>query len=683
MATIINVTSGNGELGALEDWSVQDDATPTIVGSGGGSVGNINAQAKAVAASQYLNNGNITISDPDLGDYLGTVDSVSVKKDTVSLTGGGLLNVLNIEVNAPAIYGTQTLSDAYTTYIGLCFTTPPSISYTAASNPVVAYAAWSGNAWDYIRNLAAATKTEVAVINGVIIIRDVGAVTMEIPNTIDITLNPDSQDTAKTVEIVSQRTTTVNSTGANLYNYVLNPSVETNATDWANNLIIGTATTSPVRSTTVSYSGTASYRGVYSTALSFGTNRLTVGYSTATGTIPYTTDPVYFSVAARVGFTVTAGMYISVEPTLGWYDSSGVATGPVTSLGQWAMINGSWRQFVSSGVSMPANAVTAKIGITLRALPTGVGTAMTGITFAADAAIVSPQTSAFFDGNTATASWTGTTNNSISFMANPNNVSMYNAFDDNNNIITVAAGEVSSVDLTTTNSPSILAPLQPTNGTSVIPGQYIVSGADDLPIVASQWLAYGGSVTAIISSKPNTIELIVTGPTINIPGAAGPYSLSISDGTNQYAMLNIAGAGVLVAPVTFTLQTGASNTQNEVGTTIDIPFIITDAQARTAGSEVAMYYGGNNITIEFELAAEATEGFGLAVGSMVKWNDNNFRVTSCNFNNATVRIIAVARPTGTDWNTIWTGKTGVHWNTVWGAKAYTGSDYTVTPMKAS
>lgn len=128
-------------------------------------------------------------------------------------------------------------------------------------------------------------------------------------------------------------------------------------------------------------------------------------------------------------------------------------------------------------------------------------------------------------------------------------------------------------------------------------GVYSVSGNDGLPITAAQWQGQGGSVRVRITEDPSIIE-------INIHGASmpeyAPYRIAMSSGSsNFYNSLHVTGTGVVWDKQKITLPTGATSavTGEEVGITVDNPFISTPSQAYSLGGRTAAAYAGLNYTI--------------------------------------------------------------------------------------
>jgi hypothetical protein len=702
MATSVTVTNGNGELGSIQSWSIAgDDATPTVVGAVSGSTGNLTLNAVPVSESRYLNGDTVAVATTGAGTFTGTVDTLSLDTTSASITAGGLLSACNITVTAPPMYGSATLQDAYSTYIGLCFTTPPAIDFSGmTSNPTVAYEGWTGVAWDYLRNLAAATRTEIAVVNGTIVVRDIGLRTIDLSQhtDADVTITPNTQDTALTVQVVNRNTTSVASVGDFIYNYALNPSVETNATDWSYVVGTGTLTTTPVRSTAIHQNGVAAYRGVINAALidpiifdpywNYSvTQKSKFSLTTvAAGSTIYASSYVYSS--CSYVFASTTSVYSNIE----WYNSSNVLISSTTGGSGIGAVNfsfgTSWHATPQLSATVPTGAAYGLLcntfSVAMDYSPTG-GTP--SIVFGSDSILASNSPVSFFDGATGGGTWTGTTNNSVSYKANPSNTSFYVALTDTtnpNNVITANAGQVVKGTVTALGSPAALAQPVRVTTTTVGVGQYAVSGSDGLPIAAAQFEAYGGSLVVAVSATPNSIDYTFTAPATAIPGVPAPYSIAVSDGTNSYATLNIAGAGTLSSPQTLTYDTGAGNTKNPVYGPVDIPFLTTLSDTNDRAIELAAQYGGGVQTISFGLSTTDALGLGLTPGSLVTWKENIYRIISTTVEEATVQCTASARVIGSDFDTVWAGKTSNDFATVWGtAKAYIGSDFDVSPLRAA
>lgn len=183
-------------------------------------------------------------------------------------------------------------------------------------------------------------------------------------------------------------------------------------------------------------------------------------------------------------------------------------------------------------------------------------------------------------------------------------------------------------------------------------GVYAVSGNDGLPITAAQWVAQGGSLSVKVTDDPSIIEVTITGS--SMPDYA-PYRIAMSSGSsNFYNALHITGTGVTWDKKLITIPTGAPSaiTSQDVGVTIDNPYVSTLAQAYTLGMRAAASYSGTTQTLSGSATDINQAGAGAAL----------VQPTFADFNTATV-----AGSTFADFNALWSGKTFTDFNTYWEA----------------
>lgn len=183
-------------------------------------------------------------------------------------------------------------------------------------------------------------------------------------------------------------------------------------------------------------------------------------------------------------------------------------------------------------------------------------------------------------------------------------------------------------------------------------GVYSIAGNDGLPITAAQWRGQGGKVSVAITDDPSIIEISITGASMT---EYAPYRLAMSSGgSNFYNSLHITGEGVFWNKKLLTLQTGATSavTGEEVGITVDNPFISTLTQAYSLGGKTAAAYAGINYTVN-----------GTAY-------DINRDDASRDLIRATIADLNTSIPGGTQtsvFNTEWTGQTIADFNKFWQA----------------
>jgi hypothetical protein len=697
MATAVTVTKGNGALGNVVDWTIKQEATPTTMGRSA-AVGDFALTTYTVTKSEFLDGNGVQLTDPDFGTFNGTVDGlrngpVTDGSGTTRISAFGLMGQLNVDKVAPAIYGGQTLSDAYTTYIGLCFSVAPVISYTASVNPVVVYPAWSGNVWDMLNNMAAVTKTELAVVNGIITVRDINTTVLNIESVADSGIDRivESNDIALTVELEAQNSVGVPDLGDFIYNYDTNPSLETNATNWAASYEVGTPLSAFSRSTTLvpaTNGGTFSYSGTGTSVVPFfSTNKWlsTSGKKTFVVTNWAEGEGKYVSMGAKVASASTTGS--NFQNALGivvvWFDAANVLVGPPVYLSSSSIAYNTWVR-ASTYAVRPIGAAygiaEAFLDSTWDGSVAGFPTARHGY----DAVMISDSPMDFADGNTAGWAWEATTNLSRSRKANPNNTEFYSAYTDGNNIITADAGAEIDVLVNAMGTPDRLQqPLQ-TVGTPTT-GQYMVIDSNGVIISPTDFNNSGGIVyPSLVADTPGIINIYFRAPLAAISGTVSPYSLAQVVQGQRFGALSIFGAGVKTVPEIVSLRTGAdpARTQKEVGATFTgtsaIPFLETTGKARDRGSELAAYYAGGRVGVQFNLPPAAIDGLGLTEGSLVKWRYNIYRVTGVSVSPDGVQITADSRVMGSDFDAVWTGASGTTFSAFWAT--YTGNDFSVVPL---
>lgn len=289
-----------------------------------------------------------------------------------------------------------------------------------------------------------------------------------------------------------------------------------------------------------------------------------------------------------------------------------------------------------------------------------------------------------------------------------------------------------TASLISVNQPSVVDFVynQPYDGTQ---GVYAVAGNDGLPITAAQWTAQGGSVSVAITDDPSIIEITLKGASMT---QYAPYRLAMSAGSsNFYNSLHVTGEGVFWDKQLLTLRTGATNavTGEDVGATVDNPFVRTLSQAYSLGVKTAATYAGLNYTVsgtaydinrddssrdliqatiadfnaaepagtkisafntewagqkisDFNAFWQATvdnlwenQLFGNAAGARVLVSDANFRIDSATTTESSVQFTASLDTLIRDFNERWTGKKISDFNTQFAGKLL--KDFSVIPLR--
>lgn len=127
-------------------------------------------------------------------------------------------------------------------------------------------------------------------------------------------------------------------------------------------------------------------------------------------------------------------------------------------------------------------------------------------------------------------------------------------------------------------------------------GVYTVVGSDNLVISPVQWRDAGGSLRVETTPDPSVIKVVLTGADIR---HLSPFRIAESAGGHDYNSLHITGDGVVWELRSMMLNTGADplQTSEEIGATVDNPFLSSPSQAYSAAQRTAAAYSGNQMTI--------------------------------------------------------------------------------------
>jgi len=287
-----------------------------------------------------------------------------------------------------------------------------------------------------------------------------------------------------------------------------------------------------------------------------------------------------------------------------------------------------------------------------------------------------------------------------------------------------------SASLTSVNQPTV-ALFLPENYSGTT-SQYVVLGNDDLPIPVAEWNDKGGSVTVTIDPEDSQFLLLdITG--MDEPDdVRAPYRVGVlgSGESTYYNAFYITGTGVSFDKVKNTIFTGATNTEVEVGVTVDNPLISTYAQALTAAQKTVAQFSGINYSVSgsavsinragagneyatSKLSAFNTEfsgdklsvldamgwlfadfdahyaalvtdlfenqAFGNVSGSRVLRDLSWFRVETATTTPGTLNYSASQDTLGADWDLVWSGHKLVDWDTTWSGLSF--KDFSLKPLK--
>lgn len=161
-------------------------------------------------------------------------------------------------------------------------------------------------------------------------------------------------------------------------------------------------------------------------------------------------------------------------------------------------------------------------------------------------------------------------------------------------------GEVRTEKVQTTNSFQFLMQPIPVSGVPVpytsAYSSYVVTGADGYIVDPQWWKDNGGLITVNSTGVSGEIEIRMQAPTVDTVRA--PYR--ISEGAADRPALYIMGYGIaLQEPHTVKIMTGNSRAAQDVGTTLDSTFVVTDIAAYNVGYKLASVYGSGESSMSF------------------------------------------------------------------------------------
>lgn len=194
----------------------------------------------------------------------------------------------------------------------------------------------------------------------------------------------------------------------------------------------------------------------------------------------------------------------------------------------------------------------------------------------------------------------------------------------------VATGETKITTVQTKHSIDTVN--QPTcvNGISPYPytgggGQYVVTGADGYIVSPDFWNQNGGKITAETTDKDGEIRITIKAP--DIESVRSPYR--ISEGDNRPA-LYITGQGIANNPVVLKVPTGNPRAAQEIGESVDSPFVTDARLAYNAAAQMSVKYATPGMVLSFrEHRVEGEPGM-LArrgAGSLFRYNGNIYRIS--------------------------------------------------------
>lgn len=175
MAVEIAVT-GNGHFAGarsnLANYSVTEDATPIDANDSSGGVGQINFTAIEDAAADgtiLLLNDVVTLTDASNGVTSGIVNNLQVNDSSAAISADSRLGLMVAQITAAPYTG--TLGGAFTYYLSLCGIVSGFVIDSTITARSVTYQGFTGNLWDFMRQMCAAQQVEISLVSNNIVLR--------------------------------------------------------------------------------------------------------------------------------------------------------------------------------------------------------------------------------------------------------------------------------------------------------------------------------------------------------------------------------------------------------------------------------------------------------------------------------------------------------------------------------
>jgi hypothetical protein len=274
-------------------------------------------------------------------------------------------------------------------------------------------------------------------------------------------------------------------------------------------------------------------------------------------------------------------------------------------------------------------------------------------------------------------------------------IEIYNAYNDNNRVLSVKADEQVTTTLEVSGTPAIVNLPVPSKSAVSGVGEYALCESDGSPIPYDLWSDAGGRVDVMINpDNPNAIDVVLTGPSSSwvAPGGgtpfggttplyAGPYKIAYSSGGTDYAALSITATGVKTKPQVLKIRTAADDLKvaQDIAKSINNPFIATKQMAYDRGEWAIVEASGPKVTISASIPVSAVAGFGLVAGSLIYYRDSIYRVTDATIGNLAVSFSATRHVTVEDFDNLWDGKTVATHDLMWAG--YDTADQVIAPLR--
>lgn len=204
MAVEMNIVSGTGAwLGGranLENYSVEEEATPITGEDSSGATGQLSFGVVAVEQSIRLMGDEVELTDQSNGRTRATVSALNIKDGAVSVTADSRLSKLVAEKSLAPYSG--TLGGALTAYLGACGISTGYVIDSTLTGRSVTYPAYTGEVWEWIKQLCIVEQMEVTLVSSNIIFRPLRTRTADVNKNTARSVDVSNGELAQAVEVV-------------------------------------------------------------------------------------------------------------------------------------------------------------------------------------------------------------------------------------------------------------------------------------------------------------------------------------------------------------------------------------------------------------------------------------------------------------------------------------------------
>jgi hypothetical protein len=165
----VDVLVGTNAIWNTSDFSVTEDSPSVDPSDVTGGVGQLNFSVPETRASKTLRGKLVTLRDGTQGTTQGVISSASGDGVTARLTADSRMGALLVTRTAAPFSG--TLANAFTYYLGLVGLTSGIVVDATIASRTVTFPGWAGIAWDYMKQMAASQKIEMALVSNNIVLR--------------------------------------------------------------------------------------------------------------------------------------------------------------------------------------------------------------------------------------------------------------------------------------------------------------------------------------------------------------------------------------------------------------------------------------------------------------------------------------------------------------------------------